>query len=103
MHCVSGVRGGVAFAIDQMQLAMLAALVAGEQQRTTSIGAMPCASCVESARAVERIDQRLRRERRRLPARAYGQSAPTAKKRLAIATPNRRLASRATIDQVMRA
>src|ERR1700716_4150693 len=35
-----------------------------------------------------------------MPLRAFGHSAPTAKKRLATATPNAPSASRATIDQV---
>ena len=69
---------------------------------TTSLGrvrlrassAMPC-------RAVQRIHQRLRRTARRRRGGCARTARPTAKKRLAMATPKRPAASRARIDQVI--
>ena len=54
----------------------------------------------ERRRRVKRVDECLRGSAS-TPLAAFGQSAPTAKKRLATATPRAPFESRATMDQVM--
>ena len=89
---------------QQVQLALRPARRRRRSGRaTTSCGADALGEQVEAGRAVERIHQRLRSTPRRRRAACATQSAPTAKKRLATATPKRPSSSRARIDHVIAA
>src|SRR5208282_5426234 len=68
--------------------------------RRTSVGAMPCASLVRPRMPYSGLTSAWV-DSAPTPLSAYGQSAPTAKNRLATITPRAPDASRATIDQVM--
>ena len=91
----------VAFGVDQVELA-----VARARHRRPGASAprrwapVPWDSNGEPARPVERVEQRLRRQRSDAAVRVWAER-PTAKKRLATTTPKAPLGSRATIDQVM--
>ena len=102
MHCAPGMPGqrpgggrsrGVGGASRPASAATSAA--------SAPAGACPSRQPGEAGEAVQRIDQRLRRHGADA-ARARGQRAPTAKKRLATATPSSPVCgSRARMDQVM--
>ena len=93
-------RADVAFGVDQVELAMFAPGIVGQELAHDVVRRQTLRQQREPARAIKRIEQRLRRQRSD-PTVRIRTKRPDGKKRLATTTPNAPLGSRATIDQVM--